>query len=205
MGSTERKVLLILSDSAIKKAIESGELEIAPLLYPEQIGCNSVDLHLSNWVRTFGESPSLVLDPFDPESYPATSVIDISQEEFCLLPNQFVLASTIERVHLGDTLAGRLEGKSSLGRLGIEVHSTAGFIDSGFGGYPTLEMKNNLEVSIMLTFKMPICQMAFFRVEGTVEESYNDKGGKYSNQGEQPQPSKYFMNPLPSNKPLIKE
>lgn len=147
-----------------------------------------------------------MVDPFQASSYPQTFLIDLSDGGYEMGPGEFLLASTLERVQLAPTLAARLEGKSSLGRLGMEVHSTAGFIDSGFGGYPTLEIQNKLHTPIKLRAGMPICQIAIFRMEGVVQQPYGHNGSsKYQDQGPHPQTSRYYMNPLPTGKPTIKE
>ena len=116
-------------------------------------------------------------------------------EPFILHPGEFVLGQTLERVTLPDDLVARLEGKSSLGRLGLLIHSTAGFVDSGFSGNLTLELSNVANLPITIYHGMPIGQISFMRMDGPVERPYGsgETGSKYQGQGE-PTPSRFYLN-----------
>ena len=119
---------------------------------------------------------------------------DLSADPVAVLaPGQFALASTIERVTIGPTVAGRLEGKSSLARLGLVIHTTAGFFDPGFEGYPTLELVNLSPRPMALRPGMPIAQMSFFALQTPCERPYSVKG-HYAEQGADPEPSHYYQN-----------
>jgi dCTP deaminase len=123
---------------------------------------------------------------------------------FRLEPGQFALASTTERVEIGSGMAGRLEGKSSLARLGLVVHTTAGFFDPGFEGYPTLELLNVSPRPMLLRPGMPIAQMAFFRMTSEPRHLYGERG-KYDQQGPDPEPSHYHENFTPTGLPAYRE
>jgi dCTP deaminase len=116
-------------------------------------------------------------------------------DPFILHPGEFVLGQTLERVSLPDDLVARLEGKSSLGRLGLLIHSTAGFVDAGFSGNLTLELSNVANLPITIYRGMPIGQLSFMRMDGPVEHPYGsgETGSKYQGQGE-PTPSRFYLN-----------
>jgi dCTP deaminase len=125
-----------------------------------------------------------------------TEKVEISDDEpFVLHPGEFVLGQTLERVKLPDDLVSRLEGKSSLGRLGLVIHSTAGFVDPGFEGNITLELSNLANLPITIYHGMPIGQMSFMRMDQPVEHPYGsgEMGSKYQGQGE-PTPSRFHLN-----------
>ena len=183
---------MILSDSSIRKALESQELLINPLK-GEDIKAASVDLHLSPHFRVFDLNGIEVINPFK-EQIELTNPLNVGEQPFILHPGEFALGSTREKFKFGTGFAGRLEGKSSLGRLGLEVHSTAGFIDPGFCGHVTLEISNNTRLPIRLLPGMKIAQMCFFVVDGVVEKPYGGSDSKYQNAPPEPQPSAYFKN-----------
>jgi dCTP deaminase len=112
---------------------------------------------------------------------------------FILHPGEFVLGQTLEKVTLPDDLVARLEGKSSLGRLGLLIHSTAGFVDSGFSGNLTLELSNVANLPITIYHGMPIGQISFMRMDGPVEHGYGSRGNKYQGQTE-PTASRFYLN-----------
>jgi dCTP deaminase len=132
-----------------------------------------------------------------------TELITIEEDvPFILHPDEFVLAVTLERVEVPDNLVGRLDGKSSLGRLGLIVHSTAGFVDPGFKGRLTLELRNISNLPITLYSEMPVSQISFVQLTTPAEKPYGSDGSKYQGQ-EGPQSSRYYMNyhQLPPGKP----
>src|SRR5688572_28450762 len=125
-----------------------------------------------------------------------TELVEVSDSEpFVLHPGEFVLGQTLERVSLPDDVVARLEGKSSLGRLGLLIHSTAGFVDAGFSGNLTLELSNVANLPITIYEGMPIGQISFMRMDGPVENPYGQgaRGSKYQGQAE-PTPSRFFEN-----------
>lgn len=195
----------MLSDVGICDALDSGDIDINPRpVYPKdsdgKIGViqpASVDLRLSQWIRTFTQfRDDIPLDPYQYADYRGMTTLRKITGSFILHQGQLVLASTIERLSFSRQFGGRLEGKSSLGRLGLIVHSTAGFFDPGFRGYPTLEISLSLPRPILLYPGMTICQMAFFKLDQPASFGYEDHG-KYSDQDNKPNESKYWMNKKP--------
>src|SRR5687768_14604962 len=125
-----------------------------------------------------------------------TELVEVSGEEpFILHPGEFVLGQTLEAISLPNDIVARLEGKSSLGRLGLLIHSTAGFVDSGFSGNLTLELSNVANLPITIYYGMPIGQISFMRMDGPVESAYGSKemSSKYQGQDE-PTPSRFYQN-----------
>jgi dCTP deaminase len=125
-----------------------------------------------------------------------TELVKPSEEEpFILHPGEFVLGQTLERVTVPDDMVARLEGKSSLGRLGLLIHSTAGFVDAGFSGNLTLELSNVANLPITIYKGMPIGQLSFMRMDRAVDSAYgsDEKGSKYQGQAE-PTASRYYLN-----------
>lgn len=197
-GSTATSVL---SDKSIREEIESGRLIIDPweerFLQPA-----SVDLRLGREFRVFRNYRLAYID-VKQEMETLTELVSIDDEKpFILHPDEFVLAVTRERVEVPDDLVGRLDGKSSLGRLGLIVHSTAGFVDPGFKGRLTLELRNISNLPITLYYDMPVSQISFVRLTTPAEKPYGSDGSKYQGQ-EGPQSSRYYMNyrELPPGKP----
>ncbi len=186
---------MILSDQDITESLEGGLLVVKPNPTLEAIQPASLDLHLGGWLRTFNGWSSGTIDPYDRDTYEdATRLVDMYHRGcYVVRAGEFLLASTVEYVELPNTMAGRLEGKSSLGRLGLQIHSTAGFIDPGFCGHPTLELCNVVGRPIKLTPNMPICQIAFFWLNRPASRY----SGKYQGQGNQPAPSQYYRNRHP--------
>jgi dCTP deaminase len=177
---------LILSDRDIKKLLEKGDLLIEPLNPETQIQSSSVDLRLGNVFRVFKPSEKAFIDPMndkDLEKY--TEIIKVNEgRPFILHPYEFVLATTVERVRLPDNLVGRLEGRSSLGRIAVVIHATAGFVDSCFDGHLTLEMSNVGKLPVALYPGQRICQIVFEKLSSPSEKPYGhpDRDSKYQHQ-----------------------
>ena len=174
---------MILSDRDIRAEIAAGRIVIDPFI-PEAVQPSSVDLHLDRRFRVFRNSryPYIDVRTDQPE---LTELVEIAGDEpFILHPGEFVLGSTLERVELPNDLVARLEGKSSLGRLGLLIHSTAGYVDPGWEGNLTLELSNVANLPITLYDGMKIGQISFQRLSSPVEISYGDAriGSKYRGQ-----------------------
>lgn len=169
---------MLLSDRDIKAELESGRIGLAPS-EPEMVQPSSVDVRLDRYFRLFDNHKYAVIDPSE-EQPELTRLIEVDPEEgFILHPGEFVLGSTYEQVRLPDDVAARLEGKSSLGRLGLLTHSTAGFIDPGFEGHVTLELSNVATLPIRLWPGMKIGQLCFFRLTSPADRPYG-AGATYS-------------------------
>lgn len=174
---------MILSDRDIRSEIESGRIVIDPFS-PDAIQPSSVDLHVDRRFRVFRNSRYPFIDVRQ-EQPDLTELVEIDAEQpFILHPGEFVLGSTLERVVLPDDLVARLEGKSSLGRLGLLIHSTAGYVDPGWDGNLTLELSNVANLPITLYYGMKIGQISFQRMSSPVEVAYGDAriGSKYRGQ-----------------------
>ena len=174
---------MLLSDRDIAKLCASEEIEIDPY-DPQMIQPASIDVRLDRYFRLFDNHKYSVIDPALPQD-DLTHLVDVGQSApFVLHPGEFVLGSTLERVRLAENLAARLEGKSSLGRLGLLTHSTAGFIDPGFNGHVTLELSNTATMPILLYPGMKIGQLCFFQLSSSAEKPYGSKerGSRYQGQ-----------------------
>ncbi len=185
---------MILSDKDIRKQIESGRVVIEPF-DPEMVQPSSVDLHVDNRFRIFANSRYPYID-VRRRMDDLTEMVEVNEEEpFILHPGEFVLGSTLEKVSLPDDIVGRIEGKSSLGRLGLLIHSTAGFVDAGFDGYLTLELSNVANLPITIYPNMKIGQISFFQLTSAAEHPYGSHkvGSKYQGQ-RGPTPSRYHEN-----------
>ena len=174
---------MVLSDRDIRAEIEAGRIVIDPFI-PEAVQPSSVDLHLDRRFRVFRNSryPFIDVRADQPE---LTELVEIGGDDpFILHPGEFVLGSTYERVALPNDLVARLEGKSSLGRLGLLIHSTAGYVDPGWEGYLTLELSNVANLPITLYDGMKIGQISFQRLSSPAEVSYGEAsiGSKYRGQ-----------------------
>ncbi len=184
---------MILSDRDIKKLIDEGKIKITPKPnLEEQLGSASLDLRLDNEFMVFEHTKKSFIDTRDPETFKGmTSMVKITDDEpFIFHPGDFVLGVTIEEVCLPDDVAARIDGRSSLGRLGIVIHSTAGHIDPGFHGKIVLEMENIGMIPILLYSKTRICQLVFEPLSSpTTKPYYKKKGAKYVN-AKHPQESK---------------
>lgn len=185
---------MLLSDRDLKKNIEAQKVIIKPYV-KELIQPSSIDVRLDNKFRIFNNSKYTHIDPAKNQE-DLTELITIDNKDpFVLHPGEFVLASTLEYFELPNDLAGRLEGKSSLGRLGLLTHSTAGFIDPGFSGSITLELSNVANLPITLWPNMKIGQLCLFQLSSSAENPYGNKqiGSKYQGQTG-PTPSKSYLN-----------
>ena len=173
---------MIFSDRSIRKAIDSGSIVIDPL-EPTYIQPSSVDLRVGDGFRIFANHKYSEIDPRSPQE-DLTQLIEVGEGPFMLHPGEFVLGSTLERVKLGDDVVARLEGKSSLGRLGLLIHSTAGFIDPGFEGHITLELSNVATLPIAIYPGMKIGQISFYQMTTAAEYPYGspELGSKYQGQ-----------------------
>ena len=185
---------MVLSDRTIARLIDEGRIGIDPydraLLQP-----SSVDVRVDRFFRVFHNARYAYIDVKEPQEE-LTELVEIDAERpFILHPGEFVLGSTLERIQLPDDLVARLEGKSSLGRLGLLIHSTAGFIDPGWDGHVTLELSNVANLPITIYHGMPIGQISFMRMDAPVEHPYgsSEVGSKYHGQAE-PTPSRYYKN-----------
>lgn len=174
---------MLLSDRDIKKELEQGRIQLDPLDYAA-IQPASVDVRIDRFFRLFDNHKYSVIDPSE-EQPGLTRLIEVEADEpFVLHPGEFVLGSTFEQVTLPADIAARLEGKSSLGRLGLLTHSTAGFVDPGFSGHVTLELSNMATLPIKLWPGMKIGQLCFFRVSSEVEKPYGAKENQSRYQGQ---------------------
>ena len=183
---------VILSDRSLKDAIATGRITVDPfderLLQP-----SSIDLRVDRLFRVFRNHTAPVIDvKLDLENL--TELVEVPDDGvFMLHPGEFVLGATLERVGLPDDLVGRVEGKSSLGRLGLLIHSTAGFIDPGFDGHITLELSNVANLPITIYPRMKIGQISFFRLSTPAEVPYGSAGRRSKYQGQRgPTASRFF-------------
>lgn len=185
---------MLLSDGDLRKDIESGRLVLDPWDV-EMLQPSSVDVRLDRYFRVFQNSRYTHIDPAQQQDELTTPVETPDGESFVLHPGEFVLASTFELFTLPDDLAGRLEGKSSLGRLGLLTHSTAGFIDPGFSGHITLELSNVANLPITLWPGMKIGQLCLFQLTSAAEHPYGspEAGSRYQGQ-RGPTPSRAYLN-----------
>jgi dCTP deaminase len=175
----------VLSDRDIRTELEEGRVQIRPY-DPADLQPSSVDLHLDRSFRVFRNNRYPYIDVRAPQP-DLTELLRVENEEpFILHPGEFVLGQTLEWVELPDDLVSRLEGKSSLGRLGLLIHSTAGYVDPGWKGNLTLELSNVANLPIALYYGMKIGQISFFRMSSAVERPYGSVGlgSKYQGQSE---------------------
>jgi dCTP deaminase len=174
---------VVLSDRDIRAEIAAGRIVIEPYA-PDAVQPSSVDLHLDRRFRVFRNSRYPYID-VRAEQPDLTELVAVEGDEpFILHPGEFVLGSTLERVALPEDLVARLEGKSSLGRLGLLIHSTAGYVDPGWDGNLTLELSNVANLPITLYDGMKIGQISFQRLSSPVEVAYGDEriGSRYRGQ-----------------------
>lgn len=175
---------MILSDRDIKKALKAGRIIVKPKPnLVTQLGTSSLDLRLGYYFRVFKHRRRPFVDPLDPATMEdMTEEIKISAKEpYVIQPDEFVLASILEWVELPDDISARIDGRSSLGRLGLVIHSTAGHIDAGFKGSITMEMTNIGMMPILLYPMMRICQLVFEPLSSPAERPYTKKpGAKYA-------------------------
>jgi dCTP deaminase len=185
---------MLLSDRDIREQVNSGRVRVEPFDL-EMIQPSSVDVRLDRFFRVFENHKYSVIDP-SVEQGELTREVEVAPHEFFVLhPGEFVLASTYEVISLPDDIAGRLEGKSSLGRLGLLTHSTAGFIDPGFSGHITLELSNVANLPVKLFPGMKIGQLCLIKLTSPAEHPYGSAlyGSRYQGQ-RGPTPSRSWMN-----------
>jgi len=174
---------VLLSDRDIRSEIDNGRVVLDPW-DPAMIQPSSIDVRLDKYFRLFDNHKYPYIDPAQDQPE-LTRLLEVEPDEgFVLHPGEFVLASTLETVTLPDDLAARVEGKSSLGRLGLLTHATAGFVDPGFSGHVTLELSNVATLPIMLWPGMKVGQLAFFRLSSAAETPYGSAkyGSHYQGQ-----------------------
>jgi len=185
---------MVLSDRAIRRLIEAGRIGIDPY-EPALMQPSSLDVRVDRLFRVFRNSRYPFID-VKAEQEGLTELVEVENDEpFILHPGEFVLGSTLERVRLPDDLVARLEGKSSLGRLGLLIHSTAGFIDPGWDGHVTLELSNVANLPITIYPEMKIGQLSFVQLSEAAERPYGSEGIGSKYQGQRgPTPSRYWQN-----------
>ncbi|MEY4971049.1 MAG: hypothetical protein RLZZ277_1280 [Actinomycetota bacterium] len=185
---------MLLSDRDIRAQIESKRVGVEPFA-DSMIQPSSVDVRLDKFFRVFENHKYEVIDPALEQPELTREIIAEDGEAFILHPGEFVLASTYEVITLPDDIAGRLEGKSSLGRLGLLTHSTAGFIDPGFSGHITLELSNVANLPVKLYPGMKIGQLCLIKLSSAAEHPYGSAQYLNRYQGQRgPTPSRSFMN-----------
>jgi dCTP deaminase len=185
---------VLLSDKDLRAEIEAGRVRLDPF-EPDMVQPSSIDVRLDRYFRVFENHRYPHIDPAV-EQPDLTRLIESKPDEpFILHPSEFVLASTYEVITLPDDIASRLEGKSSLGRLGLLTHSTAGFIDPGFSGHVTLELSNMATLPIKLWPGMKIGQLCMFKLTSPAEHPYGSEryGSRYQGQ-RGPTPSRSYLN-----------
>ena len=171
---------MILSDRTIREQIGAGRIVIDPF-DPACVQPSSVDLHVDAEFRVFRNNRYPFIDVKQEQDL--TELVEVKPDEaFILHPGEFVLGSTLERVAIPDDLVARLEGKSSLGRLGLLIHSTAGYVDPGWDGYLTLELSNVANLPITIYPGMKIGQISFFQLTTPADTPYGSAGNKYQGQ-----------------------
>jgi dCTP deaminase len=177
---------VILSDRDLVRRLAQGQIKIVPAPDAEtQIQPASIDLRLGYEFQAFNSTQQALIDPANPASFEQlTTLVRLQQgERFIVHPGEFVLATTLEYIEVPDDLVARLEGRSSIGRLGIVIHSTAGYIDPGFKGAITLEISNLGRIAVALYPQMRICQIAFEEMSSPVNVGYGVKRtAKYQGQ-----------------------
>ena len=184
---------MVLSDSTIAKLLGEGRIEIDPY-EPSLLQPSSVDVRVDRYFRVFRNSRYPFID-VKQEQEDLTELVKVDGDPFILHPGEFVLGSTLERIKLPDDVVARLDGKSSLGRLGLLIHSTAGFIDPGWDGNVTLELSNVANLPITIYPGMKIGQLSFVQMTEPAETPYGagELGSKYQGQ-KGPTPSRYWQN-----------
>ncbi|GLW68772.1 dCTP deaminase [Kitasatospora phosalacinea] len=185
---------MLLSDNDIRAEIDKGRVVIDPF-EPSMVQPSSIDVRLDRFFRVFENHRYPHIDPSEEQPDLTRLVEPEGDEAFILHPGEFVLASTYEVITLPDDVASRLEGKSSLGRLGLLTHSTAGFIDPGFSGHVTLELSNVATLPIKLYPGMKIGQLCLFRLSSPSQHPYGSEryGSRYQGQ-RGPTASRSYLN-----------
>ena len=185
---------MILSDHTLREQIDAGRIIIEPL-DPSCIQPSSIDVKIGGEFRVFRNHTAELIDVKKDMTALTEPVVIPDDGVFILHPGEFVLGSTLERIAVPDDLVARIDGKSSLGRLGLIIHSTAGFIDPGFDGHITLELTNIATLPITLYPRMKVGQVSFVRMTTAADNPYGSGalGSKYHGQ-RGPTPSRYFEN-----------
>jgi len=185
---------VVLSDRTIRRLVDEGRIGVEPF-DPGLMQPSSLDVRVDRFFRVFRNSRYPYID-VKTEQEELTELVEVPQEEaFILHPGEFVLGSTLERITLPNDLVARLEGKSSLGRLGLLIHSTAGFIDPGWDGHVTLELSNVANLPITIYPGMKIGQLSFVQLSEPAEHPYGSAGIGSKYQGQRgPTPSRYWQN-----------
>jgi len=188
---------MLLSDREIEKFIKEGKIKIKPIPdFKNQLGPASLDLRLGREFRVFNQAKAPFIDPKDQKTFKnLTKLVVLKEKEpFILHPGEFVLGVTLEEITLPPDIAAKIEGRSSWGRLGLLVHSTAGYVDPGFSGRLTLEMSNIGKVPIILYPGLRICQLGFELLSSPAKIPYNKR-----------KISKYYKDKLPTESKIHKE
>ncbi|KPJ84659.1 deoxycytidine triphosphate deaminase [Parcubacteria bacterium SG8_24] len=185
---------MIFSDRDIRQAVREGRISIDPF-EPDNVQPASVDLRLDNHFLVFDTVSHHIIDVKRPVDSLMKRVEIDEEQPFILHPGEFALGATFEEVGVGDDVVGRLEGKSSLGRLGIIIHATAGYLDPGNRLKLTLELSNIGRLPVKLYYRMPIAQISFSPLTSACETPYGDKslGSKYFG-AQEPQASQMWKN-----------
>ncbi len=185
---------MLLSDKGIRAEIDAGRVRVDPY-DPSMVQPSSIDVRLDRYFRVFENHRYPHIDPAVEQPDLTRLIESAAEEPFILHPGEFVLASTYEVITLPEDIASRLEGKSSLGRLGLLTHSTAGFIDPGFSGHVTLELSNVATLPMKLWPGMKIGQLCMFRLSSPAEYPYGSAryGSRYQGQ-RGPTPSRSYQN-----------
>jgi dCTP deaminase len=185
---------MILSDRTILEEIKAGRIVIEPF-DEDAVQPSSVDLRVDRYFRVFRNDTTPFIDPKLPQE-DLTELVEVPMDSrFILHPGELVLASTYERVAIAGDLAARLDGKSSLGRMGLLIHSTAGWADPGWDGHLTLELSNVANLPIAIYPGMKIGQISFLRMSTAAQHPYGSEGTGSKYQGQRgPTPSRYYLN-----------
>jgi dCTP deaminase len=183
---------MLLSDKSIKEAIAAKKIIIKPY-FEDCIQPSSIDVHLDNKFLVFNKAKHSVIDVKQKTNDLMKEIVVSGEEPFILHPGEFVLGNTLEWIKLPKDVSARIEGKSSLGRIGLLIHSTAGYVDAGWEGNLTLELSNVSPLPITLYYKMKIGQISFLKMTTPVERPYGTKeiGSHYQGQ-KSPSPSKFY-------------
>lgn len=190
---------MILSDRDMKKSLETGDIKVEPL-FPNSIQPASIDLHLGADFLIFKSTQNVCIDPKENIDEMMEKVTINEDRQFVLHPGEFALGITYETVSVPHNMVAQLNGKSSLARMGLVVHATAGYIDPGNTLKITLEFHNLANLPLKLYYKMPIAQVAFVKLSSEVDKPYGKDGlnSKYYG-ADKPQPSQYYKNFLNNN------
>jgi dCTP deaminase len=173
---------MIIPDHEIRKLLDEGKVKIEPLQDPDKkIKSGCVDLSLAPEFKVFKHTRESVIDSKNPKDY--TEDVKVGGKPFVLHPGEFVLGITVEKISLPSDIMGYVDGRSSLGRLGVTAHITSGFVDPGFSGRLVLEMTNLGKMPVMLYSGMGICKLLLFKMSSASEVPYNMRNdAKYHNQ-----------------------